>query len=391
MADIESLFQAKNHISNHIIGRTTINLAGGKLNIDVLFETHGRRFMIMVPVVSGLAFEAKEFLFGRIINMVFVNETGQNYSAYGCACVKSTMTINYITIEGEYVTLLRGHTIPTEGLLEIHFEGLEHFSEDFTLLVDENMDEYNRWELVENDGNRVIAVRLTDIYDFEILHNLLVHVREYFEFIVNHELIFDVIHFKNAQGEGIEIIQSDMISSEKSFIFRDKTLLTKEVIFHDLYQWLMRYDEYKEPIYIWKKSIYNSHISEEDVFLWRCQAFELLCELNKTLYDAAMQLLDGKQKEPNLRNYLEALNSKHHFIDCEKQDLIDVKEVRNLYTHNNPKKMVSKRQWHNSIHIIQLALIEGIKYVFGMENRECKGFYLHIANGSMEEVRKRLE
>ncbi len=83
------------------------------------------------------------------------------------------------------------------------------------------------------------------------------------------------------------------------------------------------------------------------------------------------------------------MNQVHHYIDCKDDDLIDVKEVRNLYTHNNPKKMVSQRQWYNSTHIIQLALIEGIKYIFGMENKECKCFYLHIAKGGKEEEKKR--
>ena len=79
------------------------------------------------------------------------------------------------------------------------------------------------------------------------------------------------------------------------------------------------------------------------------------------------------------------------YIDCEDEDLIDVKEVRNLCVHNNPKKLVSKRQWHNSMHIIQIALMEGIKYSFGMKNNECKGFYLHIGKGGMEETKKRFD
>ena len=82
------------------------------------------------------------------------------------------------------------------------------------------------------------------------------------------------------------------------------------------------------------------------------------------------------------------MDGKQLVIDCKDDDLIDVKEVRNLYTHNNPKTMVSQRQWYNSTHIIQLALIEGIKYIFGMENKECKGFYLHIAKGGKEEKKR---
>lgn len=78
-------------------------------------------------------------------------------------------------------------------------------------------------------------------------------------------------------------------------------------------------------------------MSEEDVFLWRCQAFELLCELNDTIYDEAIKLKENRQKAPNLRNYLEAINRVHHYVDCVDEDFKDVKEVRNQYTHNNPR------------------------------------------------------
>ena len=251
------------------------------------------------------------------------------------------------------------------------------------------LDEYNKWCLFQENEKKIIAVRVKDISNFQILHNLLVRIREYFEFVANHKLIFDEINFFGFDGKEIEILRSDKISSEKSYVFHDKTMLSTEVIFGDLCKWLLNYEKYKEPIYIWKKSIYNYDVSEEDVFLWRCQAFELLCELDDTIYSESIKLKDKRQKEPNLRNYLEALNQVHHYIDCKDDDLIDVKEVRNLYTHNNPKKMVSQRQWYNSTHIIQLALIEGIKYIFGMENKECKCFYLHIAKCGKEEEKKR--
>lgn len=141
--------------------------------------------------------------------------------------------------------------------------------------------------------------------------------------------------------------------------------------------------------YIWKKVIYNYSVSDEDVFLWRCQAFEMLCELNNDIYEEAIKIKDKRQQEPNLNNYLNALNQVHPFINCSNQDFIDVKEVRNLYTHNNPKKRVTERQWYNSIHIIHLALIEGIKFSFEMENKECRAFYIHVGRGNMEEEKAR--
>ena len=63
--------------------------------------------------------------------------------------------------------------------------------------------------------------------------------REYFEFVANHKLIFDEINFFGFDGKGIEILRSDKISSEKSYVFHDKTMLSTEVIFGDLCKWLL--------------------------------------------------------------------------------------------------------------------------------------------------------
>lgn len=49
-----------------------------------------------------------------------------------------------------------------------------------------------------------------------------------------------------------EILRSDKISSEKSYVFHDKTMLSTEVIFGDLCKWLLNYEKYKEPIYMEK-------------------------------------------------------------------------------------------------------------------------------------------
>ena len=391
MANIKSLFQSEKGANAYIAGKMTINISGAKQNIDVIFERFGRRFFIILNGLSEITVGAKDFLFGNNINMPFMDEMGQEYIAFDCFCIKSKLTVNYIVLEGEYKTLLKGIKIPNCGILKIHFDGLDNYMIDCQCVEDNIIEKYNKWDLVEENGKRKIAVRLKDINDFSVLHNLIVRTREYFEFIANHELIIDEIQYKKINGEGIEIIRSDKITSEKSFVFNDKTILTKDVIFDDLDKWLIYYEEYKEPIYIWKKSIYNYNVSEEDVFLWRCQAFELLSEINKEIYDKAMELKSEKQIEPNLYNYLEALNKLHHYINCNKKELRAVKEVRNLYTHNNPKKKITKRQWHNSIHIIRLAFIEGIKFVFKMNNNESKGFYLHIAKGDLEEEKKHFD
>lgn len=92
--------------------------------------------------------------------------------------------------------------------------------------------------------------------------------------------------------------------SQNDCLINEVSLEQPKTIVEGINQWLLHYEPYKEVINIWKKTIYNRHVSDEDVFIWRCQSLELLCTLYKPLLDEAKsQIKNPKQSFPNLSNF----------------------------------------------------------------------------------------
>ena len=92
---------------------------------------------------------------------------------------------------------------------------------------------------------------------FSALINFIIIVREYIEFVANHELILDYITYKDDSGQGIELLRADRITSEKSFVFWEKINCDEDSFFDDLCKWINDYDKHKDVIYLWRKSVYN--------------------------------------------------------------------------------------------------------------------------------------
>lgn len=239
-------------MNEFIAGKTTIYFYQKQQNVDVLFSRYGCRFYLIFNELSEKTISAKEYLFGREFNAIFINEEGQQYRSYGCLCRKSTLTLEHITLEGEYKTLTKGTYIPNCGILDFHFNGIEDCFINCKEITGCLPQEYSKWTMIEANGKRKIAVRLKDVNDFETIQSILIRAREYFEFILDHELTIDEINYKDINDKGIEIIRDDKISSEKSAGFYDRTNLTMDILFNDLNKWLIHYEKYKEPIYMEK-------------------------------------------------------------------------------------------------------------------------------------------
>lgn len=152
-----------------------------------------------------------------------------------------------------------------------------------------------------------------------------------------------------------------------------------DALFSGLDGWLRNYDKYFDVIKIWQKSIYNINVAEEDLFIWRCQAFELLCTINTEIYDKAFSLKEEKQAYPNLKNFLMAVNDMYVILkDLDAKFFVDVKNVRDKLTHNNPKKTVSDLQKENSYRLINLFLIKTMGEVLNIKGVSPEGFFLRV-------------
>lgn len=375
-----------------INGKTTVPIGEQKYNIDVSFQVSSQKMEIVIPFTSPKSLEVADFLFfaRRFNEIVIINEMGEGFTAYECIFIRRITKADTIIILGQYKTLIKGRNIPNAGEISFHFDGLEYF---FSKYADfqgfEVSQRENSWCLLNNEGTVEAVAKVSEIDCIDSLIALLVKVRECFEFLIDDEIFVDRIVYSDGVGTSIEIINNKLLMSKNDCLFNRTSLDKPEAVEKSINQWLSQYETYKEVVNIWKKTIYNRQVSDEDVFIWRCQSLELLCTLYKPLFDEAKQRIKEPKKQsfPNLSNFLGALNTKRKFIVCDNAYFDEVKKVRDVYTHYNPKKHISKREWWNASHLIQIALKAALGYVMGLKMDNI-GFFILMPPGTDEEIRR---
>lgn len=371
-------------------GKTTVRIDEVEYNINVIFQMPSQRLKIIIPVESAKSYKVADFLFAKRFNsIVIVNEMGQEFTAYDCVCIRKITQVDEIAVVGQYKTLIKGRNIPDRGVLSFHFEGLEHFLSRFSDFKGYELSQKeNSWSLLNNEGIVEAAVKVNNIDCIDSLITLLVKVREYFEFMIDKEIYVDRVIYSDGLGASIEVLNDKLLMSQNDCLINEMSHEQPKTIVEGINKWLLNYEVYKEVINIWRKTIYNQHVSDEDVFIWRCQSLELLCTLYKPLLDEAkLQIKNPKQSFPNLSNFLDALNIKHKFIECDKDYFDEVKDVRNVYTHYNPNKHVSEREWRNASYIVKRALKAALGFVMQLDIKN-NDFGFLIPKGTMEEIRR---
>lgn len=374
-----------------ITGKTTVKINESEYNINVLFYNNSQDFEIIIQDNSQLAYCVWDDLFGkRFSEIVFVDDFGTFFTAYDCICIKKFVNNEVIGIMGKYKTLISGWKIPKRGILTFHFDGIERFFNKFLDRIEEGYSQNkNEWKVCK-DSNKIVVYTFVD--DMITIENLLLQVtkvREYFEFLVNKEIAVDQVVYSDGAGISIEILNDTFLVSKNICVFDKVSLKRPNEILNGLNAWISSYELYKEVISIWRKTIYNRYVSEEDIFIWKCQSIELLCTLYEPLFVESKNFIQNpkQQSSPNLKNFLEALNKKYNFIKCDKVYFDEVKKVRNVYTHYNPKKHVSEREWWNASHLIGIALDAALQYVFKMDVKEAELIFLK-PQGINEEIKR---
>ena len=145
--------------------------------------------------------------------------------------------------------------------------------------------------------------------------------------------------------------------------------ISEEDFFAGLQGWLNHVDKYSRVIDIWKKTIYNSNVSAEDLFIWRCQAFELLCTLTEEIKESAKKKLVDDKSYPNIRNYLCEVNSRYDIADFAESHFSKTKVIRDILTHNNPDKTASDEQFRNAYTLIHYFLVASIGEIMDFKCR----------------------
>lgn len=374
-----------------IKGKTTVRINEWEYNVDVKFLVPSQKLEIVIPITSTKSLEVGDFLYARRFKeIVIVDETGQEFTAYECIFYKRITKIDMITILGQYKTLIKGRNIPISGKISFHFDGLDCLFDkctDFPNL--EVSQKENSWNLSSNNETVEAVAIINKIDSIDSLVALLTKVRECFEFLIDREISVDRVVYSDGVEASIEIINDKLLMSKNDCLFNQKSREKPETVVKNINQWLLHYETYKEVIHLWKKTIYNRQVSDEDVFIWRCQSLELLCTLYEPLFFEAKQQMENPSPKahPNLTHFLEALNVKRKFIECDKTYFNEVKNVRNVYTHYNPAKHVSEREWWNASHLIKRALKVALVYVMKLDIKDF-GFFFLIPPGTKEERRR---
>lgn len=204
------------------------------------------------------------------------------------------------------------------------------------------------------------------------LLNVLSKAKLYIEFLLSQEIQLTSIRLINKEKHYISQVLADSLFSPYTFIKPiDSTPYRHSVedFFAGLHGWLANIEKYSRVIDIWKKTIYNTNVSDEDIFIWRCQAFELLCALTDEIKEEAYKVLAPDQSNPNVRNYLSVVSSRYDIARSFSDYYSDVKDVRDKLTHNNPKKTVTEDQIKNAYGLINHFLIATIAMIMGIKCR----------------------
>lgn len=360
-------------------------------------------------IINAQSLELREKLvYGPKFIIQLTDTQAQLYSIYGCKISCATMSIaqsNVVVLNGSFDRLIREDCL--EKLYEFilfSFVGIEQIFplEKFTteLEDDENMLKFVKEKrqttvyklndelectiesrfhnaiksdsLVNLDIQQEKVIRLTfsEAKTVDELLLVLGQVKTYFEFILKQEIKISLIEFGSVSTKDFKnsILLYDDLLQPKTYIkavpqnpYRDSA----GKLFCGMRGWIQLYDKYSDVIEIWEKTIYNTHVSKDDLFIWRCQAFELLCTIDPVVYSKATALKGPKQAHPNLKNFLSATNEIYGLfpnIDC--HYFKDVKEVRDKLTHNNPKKAVTEDQKYNSQMLIDYFFTRTVMKTF---------------------------
>lgn len=353
------------------------------------------------------------FFYGRPFTASLVDTEANAYTLYNVWFTRTQMAITgsgVMTLYGSFSRLIREqHPNQEYQAVSFTFQGIEklfpleqfetHHTEtelSFTKTIPEAI------EQVLEDGLRcgiqpsINGTVEGDLYDLKLIQvqriwlkseqsrsvdnwiEIIRQVKQYIEFVLVQEIGIQDAFFSQSEGGGYPNARmlADDILIPKSYLKEVKANVyrgTIEELLTGLSGWYSKYDEYQRVIEIWLKTIYNLNVSDEDLFIWRAQAFELLCALHHGIHDKAMALMADRQTFPNLKNNLMAAIDELGLHADHETYCIDAKNVRDFLTHNNPDREVTERQKKNSFKLIDYYLRRAMVYVFGIEGL---GFFL---------------
>ena len=360
--------------------------------------------------VVDAAFEMlREIIYQPPTDIAVVDMSGNMYSVYNCKFLNNTLSFGGDTvssIKGRFSRVIKEREIAKSyNEVSFSFKGIEQF---FSLesLVTTFDDNYKSFSIAQGEhtplshtmkNGMVISVESmfggviqgTNVYNLDISQTKVItvsfpakktvddlllivfRIKQYFEFICEQELQIEKVSFCQSEDKYMKsVLVADPILTPKTYVrpVKDRPYIgTPDELIKGLDGWLSSFDKFKDVISIWEKTIYNVNVSQDDLFIWRSQAFELICTLEDAVYEKAQERMAPDQKEPNLRNFMSAVSSIYNLLpNIDVQYFGDAKEVRDKLTHHNPKKNITEDQKKNSYTLIKYFLVSIFVEIFGI-------------------------
>lgn len=317
-------------------------------------------------------------LYGSFSRLIREYESDQKYSTISFAFDGIERLFRYEKFESDY----------SQNDIAIHKNGSIRIEQQLTDSLSCIVHSYYEGVIASTDlyhinlkQDKRITIESTNLLDADEWITIIQKIKLYFEFVINQEIRVRDVRFSNKENDVRKkaTLVSDQLLSPKTYIkvVEERPYNgTEQELLAGLSRWMNHFNEYKRTIEIWQKTIYNVNVQAEDVFIWEAQAFEILCETNKKIYDLAVSLKAPNQKYPNLYNYLLAAQTELNFSKHEDVYYYDIKEVRDYYTHNNPDKSITSNQKTNSFRLIHYILRKSISCIFVLP--KIKGSYILI-------------
>lgn len=374
-----------------------------KLGFTLNINTRNKPIIANGEIVNNHAIIRHSGLSNMINDSIdILGNDGAEYRLFGCRYMGGALiSDNMHLTELELDRVIKAYRPDREyDILIFNFIGMDNLIDTGKLLLDFN-DKTNELKLkymqyykehkidntlykvesriidIDNsDFNTEFSIKITNAikiefntkYTIEDLIEKALRIKYFFEWITGLFIEFDIVEFASTSNK---VQRSNLVFdkklrpgfiTDKNYIMRhnirpmliDKWTSTE--LFSWLNSWILNCEKYMDALNIWNKSICNRYVSNEDRFLWKCQAFELMCELNESIVDKARNDSGNEKNKnwfPNLKYLIVAVQEKYDIpkiYSIEKlQELVD---VRNACTHNNPKKKVNNAQKNDALKLI---------------------------------------
>lgn len=274
--------------------------------------------------------------------------------------------------------------------LKIHFKKLE----DKVIFIDTNIPNLSGSPYdISINQEKIFNIRYNESKSIEEIYKDLNKIKVFFEFLFQTEIELSNISFWNIRIDDVDHLRY-VIGFAKVIYSRTFTPYTKvsnrisSTLFNcdkvnvldGLQNWLMKYELLNESISIWVKTIYNSNKNLSDEIIWYCQSLELLCNYIEEIYKKAELLRNPRQKFPNIRNYINAIQDIYDLFENYDELKLDnslttINDVRNKCIHNNPKLVISKEDMASAVKLLKFTYVSTIFKLIGIKNLDVNDIF----------------